>query len=347
MLFSKKSVPKKILFICKQNESYSTGSYTGYTKKWSGLFNSTRFIVESLQSQKVQAKIVQVIDNNSIDKEVTNYKPDIVVIEALWVVPEKFAVLKKLHPKVDWFVHMHSGVPFLAQEGIAMDWLYRYSNIYGVGVIANSQDTANAFKLFIPKNKLIYLPNIYLSAPQSPVSNVGKKVINIGCFGAIRPLKNQLLQALAAIQFAEEQGLPLRFHMNVTRVEAGGNPVLANIKALFSNIKNAELVEHPWMEPTDFLTLLHNEIDLGMQVSLSETWNVVSSDYVTAGLPVVASKEVYWLSEFSTVKSNSIQDIVETMYTVWNNPLLTKLNQFHLSNSSKQAQKLWFNFVSN
>ena len=35
-----------------------------------------------------------VVDNNGIDKEITEYKPTHVFIEGLWVVPEKFDVLK-------------------------------------------------------------------------------------------------------------------------------------------------------------------------------------------------------------------------------------------------------------
>ena len=62
-----------------------------------------------------------------------------------------------------------------------------------------------------------------------------KSTIDIGAYGAIRPLKNQLLQALAAIKFAESIGKTLRFHINITRIENNGDPVLKNLRNLFSN----------------------------------------------------------------------------------------------------------------
>jgi hypothetical protein len=41
-----------------------------------------------------ESNIVVVLDNNEIDKYVTKYKPTHVIIEALWVVPTKFHILK-------------------------------------------------------------------------------------------------------------------------------------------------------------------------------------------------------------------------------------------------------------
>lgn len=53
-----------------------------------------------LNRNGIESKVVVVIDNNCIDKEVTAFKPTHAIIEGLWVVPEKFDVLKKLHPTI-------------------------------------------------------------------------------------------------------------------------------------------------------------------------------------------------------------------------------------------------------
>lgn len=158
----------KILFILKKNEIY--GSSLIYTRRSSGLFNSTRFIIEAMRAKGIDAHIIEVSDNNDIDRAVTKYRPDFVVIEALWVVPEKFPVLMDLHPGVDWFIHLHSDMPFLAIEGIAMDWIIRCATM-GVGIIANSVESFEALKPIVPDEMLFYLPNVYLSHPQSPVSH--------------------------------------------------------------------------------------------------------------------------------------------------------------------------------
>lgn len=332
----------KILFICKKNETYG---FTTYTRRSSGLFNSTRFIAEGLRDRDVDAHIVEVIDNNCIDREVSKYRPDIVIIEALWVVPEKFEILKRFHPKVKWFIHMHSGFPFLAQEGIAMEWVFKCAK-QGIKIIANSPESYEAYIPLIGQENLVFLPNVYITDPEEPVYHWPySQWINVGCFGAVRPMKNHLLQAMAAIQFARDKGKKLLFHFNVSRIEVGGNPVLKNLIHLFAELPDAQLVECPWMEPDEFIDYLNENIDIGMQVSMTETFNVVTADYVTAGLPIVVSKEVAWASKFCMAKDDDITDIVSKMHRVYGKRWLVTWNQILLNRNSQWAQRLWFAFV--
>ena len=71
----------------------------------------------------IVASFVQVVDNNDIDREIVKFQPTVVIIEAFWVVPDKFDILKILHPKVVLVVRNHSEIPFLANEGVAFEWL--------------------------------------------------------------------------------------------------------------------------------------------------------------------------------------------------------------------------------
>lgn len=331
----------RILFIVKKNQNYD---FQCYTRKSSGLFNSTRFIVEGLAARGIHASIVEVIDNNCIDREVTKFKPNIVVIEALWVVPEKFPILKRLHPKVKWVCHLHSHMPFLALEGNSIDWIIQYAK-QEIGLIANSVESYQALRAILNADQIIYLPNVYISEPRKFRGIKSDTHVNIGCFGAIRPLKNQLLQALAAIEFANEIGKKLRFFINGTRIETGGHPVLKNLRALFNGTKGTELIQVKWCEPEEFLDLLQNEIDIGMQVSLTETFNVVSADYVTAGIPIVVSNEVKWASDWNKAEVDSVPDIVRIMHRVYGYNLLVRWNQKLLKSFSEDAQEDWYNWV--
>ena len=332
----------KIQFILKRNEVYS---FVSYTRRSSGLWNSTRFIIETLNKiPGIKAEIVEVTDNNDIDREISRFKPDVVVIEALWVVPSKFPILARLHPKVKWYVHLHSHMPFLALEGIAMEWIVAYAK-QGIGLIANSKESYEALSTILSRRELLYLPNVYLGEMRRVVNRSEKeKVIDIGCFGAMRPLKNHLLQALAAIEFARKKGKYLQFHINGSRTETGGEPVLKNLRSLFADGRMGRLIEHPWMEPEEFLDLLHNSIDIGMQVSLTETFNVVSADYVTAGVPVVASKEVSWISRCSQAPDNSVPSILRAMDRAYRSRILPAWNQILLERYSARAQQMWINF---
>jgi hypothetical protein len=329
----------RILFILKKNECYS---FVSYCRKSSGLYNSTRFIVQSLIESDIDAKIVEVIDNNDIDREVSLFKPDVVIIEALWVVPSKFLILKELHPKVKWFCHLHSNIPFLALEGIATEWILNYAEL-NIGIITNSIESYKALATILWESDLKYLPNIYLGDMEKPRILKKDAIIDIGCFGAIRPMKNHLLQALAAIEFSINKGKILNFHINSSRLETGGEPILKNLRNLL-NGWNGKLIEHPWMEEDEFLNLLNTTIDIGMQVSLTETFNVVCADYVMSGIPVVTSKEVPWVSCFNKALDNSVPSMIKVMNSVYESKFLIKRNQKLLKKYSKKAQEMWLNF---
>jgi hypothetical protein len=80
----------RVLFVCKQRiDSYGTPI---------GLINSATFAARTLKNNGIEARVVSVVDNSFIDREVHAYKPTHVIIEALWVTPIKFYELLPLHP---------------------------------------------------------------------------------------------------------------------------------------------------------------------------------------------------------------------------------------------------------
>lgn len=331
----------RIQFIVKKNTCYG---FETYTRRSAGLFNSTRFIVEALAERGVHAEIIEVSDNNCIDRNLARFKPDICVIEALWVVPEKFDVLQRLHPRVNFWVHLHSNMPFLALEGMSMGWIYAYAQ-RGIRLISNSVESYKALLPLVGEESMVHLQNVYRSEALPPVRHGEKDHIDVGCFGAVRPMKNHLLQALAAIKFARERNKKLRFHINSSRVETGGQPVLKNLVELFDVTRGTELVKSKWNEPEEFIDYLHSTIDIGMQVSLTETFNVVSADYVTAGVPVVASPEVRWLSSFNHADPHDIDDIVQKMGRVMDGWALVKWNQTLLKWHERESGEAWYHWV--
>ncbi len=329
-------VVKRILFILKKHENYGMYSYSG---RASGLRHSAEFVSQMLESQGMISEVVIVDDNNDIDREVSKFKPDVAIIEALWVVPEKFDVLKKLHPSVKWIVRVHSELPFLASEGIAIDWLRGYVS-RGVLVAPNSQKTFLDFQAL--HLQPVYLPNFY---PNNALAS--KKLRNVpgelqvGCFGAIRPLKNQLSQAVAAIRFADEFRLNLFFHINSSRIEDNASSILKNLRSLFSQGPH-RLVEHSWQEHEQFLELL-DEMDIALSVSFSETFSIVTADAVSRQVPVVTSPEVIWADPNIQANPTDTEDITEKMeyalaHSVKNS--LTGLKKF-----STLSEGIWLNFL--
>ncbi len=341
----------RVLFIAKRADyNYSGGDPNRVT----GLKLSAGMCVQVLNAAGIPAKLVIVIDNNDIDREVKAYKPTDVIIEALWVVPSKFAVLSKLHPKVKWIIRVHSEIPFLAMEGISIEWLLDYVKYDNVFVSGNSPNLNAAIKNILLSayespnlvdEKNIYLPNCYVADDVPPRRTLPRKRLHIGCFGAVRPMKNQLMQAIAAMTYAESLGLPLVFHMNGTRLETGGSPVLKNIVALFDASPHHHLKLHPWLNHAEFLKLVAT-LHIGMQVSLSESFNIVTADCVTVGVPALVSPAIYWMPRRFMADPTNLADIVDKLGDVHGSEgwwLFRDLAQRALRRQAAYAANIWIN----
>jgi hypothetical protein len=332
----------RVLFILKIRET-SGGGYGNYFS--SGLYWSAKFVSDILEQEGVDSHLVQVTDNNDIDREVSKFKPDVVVIEALWVVPEKFEILRKLHPSVIWVVRIHSNVPFLANEGIAIDWIKGYDE-QGITVAVNEKRALSDINTVLGTSGLeaLYLPNYYPVKNKTALVHDGD-FLNVACYGAIRPMKNQLIQAIAAIRFAESINKKLRFHINGTRVEMGGNTVLDNLRALFENTDHV-LVEDSWMNHHEFLHRLRH-MDLGMQVSLSETFSIVTADMVSVGLPIVVSHEIDWAVISSKANPTDSHSIVSALKLAYSFPGFNiSFNRHGLKKYSRKSKNIWLDFLS-
>jgi hypothetical protein len=315
----------------------------------SGLFNSATFVTNFLRKQKFDSALTPVKDSNEIDKVVTQFNPDIVVIEALWVPPGKFEELFNIarHKKRTWIVRIHSKAPFLANEGLATRWIRQYTQIDfpHVYIAPNTDELTQQLSSVYPDGKFICLPNIYEIEKFPKKKRVkNDQWIDIGCFGAIRPMKNNYQQALAAIAFAQNAGKRLRFHVNGTRVEQKGESVIRNLRELFTDSPH-ELVEHYWYKHNEFLSEI-SRMDLGMQVSFSESFNIVTADFVTAGVPIVASDDIEWMPSLTKTSPTSNLGMIKRLkFLNSNRMLIVFLQKASLWIYNLKAKSAWLNFV--
>jgi hypothetical protein len=345
----------KLLFILKKREDYNaiTHSHIGMS---TGLYNSASFVKDMLNEYGVESKLVVVHDNNDIDREVTKYRPTHVIIEALWVVPTKFPILEKLHPTVQWIIRLHSEMPFMAGEGMAMDWLGDYSLCKNVTVACNAPRMFVEVKDYLrikndwtedeASERVIYLPNYYPNVYEPKRFDKSKPHLDIGCFGAIRPLKNHLVQAHAAIKFAESIGKKLHFHVNSGRIEMKGEPVVNNLRALFAQLyhKGHRLHNHQWTPREDFLGLCAS-MDIGMQCTFSETFNIVGADFISQGVPIITSSEIPWYTKIFVSDPTSSSDIIRNLCKTYRFPNMNVLlHQHNLSKYINKTVAIWCDY---
>jgi hypothetical protein len=235
-----------------------------------------------------------------------------------------------------------------------MDWLGDYSTFQNVIIGVNAPRMKREIAMYLKhKNnwtdahtnaKVIYLPNYYPQDFKHKTFDKKKDTVDVACFGAVRPLKNHLVQAFAAIDFAEQIGKKLRFHINAGRIEMQGGPVINNMKGLFQQIhgRGHELVNHQWRPREQFLELCA-EMDIGMQVSFSETFNIVSADMVSQGVPFIGtSEEIPWAIDMFCANPVNTEDIVKKLKLAYRLPRLNVwANQLSLKQYTKNTAKIW------
>jgi len=326
----------KLLFILKTNETSGGGSISK-----SGLTNAARFVVDEINKfQDVTASIVQVKDQNKVFEQIAQHFPDIVIIEAVWIVPEKLQELIDKFPHTRFIIRIHSRIPFIAMEGNVVGWIKEYARISEVSF--NNKQTSQDMQRIGINN--IYLPNIYPKFEYRECEPQKRKNhYKIGCFGSIRPFKNQLAQAWAAILFANKRNATVHFYVNSTGIEQNGEPVLKNIRALFENTRH-RLIETSWLDHDDFVNLI-KQMDACMQVSYTESFNLVTADTILAHVPVVVSDQIDWLS-CPKANPNNESDIAEVLeYVIDHNMenVEDNIKDLHIYNGN--ANTIWFRFL--
>lgn len=325
----------RVLFILKRNQGSGGANHTS-----SGLKNSAKYVVDMLIEEYIAyAELVQVFDGNGIDREVYLFQPDIVVLEAIWCPPSKLLELSRLWPKVQWVVRIHSEIPFLANEGLAIEWIDRYLDIRNVVIASNSPRGARDLAQF----KAIFLPNYYpLNMPTFPKQKSNS--LRVGCFGAIRPMKNQLAQAFAAIAYAKAHHyLALEFYVNSTRCEQGGEQVYKNLRALFAaQPPGYRLIPLGWAQRDQFRRVV-SDMDVSLNVSLSETYCITAADAASQHIPIVVSREVPWASDSICADPNDISDISSKMGVAlgWRRNFITHGNFHGLHIYNRQSIREW------
>lgn len=338
----------KILFVLKDRFYNKTN-----TKSY-GLINSSKQVAKYLESIGYDCKVVQVIDGNYIDREIHEFKPDVVIIEALWVTGEKMKELIEIkrYKHIKWVIRIHSDIGFLSAETQALQYVNDYISLKKENLFISCNNYA--FNLNLSKSmnwEYVYLPNIIDLKYHKHKHSDYSSYIDIASFGSLRILKNQCYQAMCAMEAANKLGKRLRFHITV---DVGMNeqnnryPVIRNLEELFENSYH-ELVKHYWLENDEFHHLI-KKMDLGLQLSYTESFNIVTADFVNHGVPIIVSDAIRWMPWFlktSTVEYiKTIKKIIR-IYKWRNCKILGWWSRRNLIIYNETAKIEWIKFLNN
>ena len=92
--------------------------------------------------------------------------------------------------------------------------------------------------------------------------------------------------------------------------------------------------------------MICSTIDIGLQVSFTETFNIVSADLVSNGVPILGSSEIPWINVLYVANPVDVENIVSKIEYVYNNCVKNVIeNQESLLEYTKETIKVWNNYI--
>ena len=123
-----------------------------------------------------------------------------------------------------------------------------------------------------------------------------------------------------------------------------GGTIMKNLRALFDNNPLGELVEDSWITHDDFKNKL-KKMNVVLQVSYTETFNIVGADTVSVGVPLVSSEELQWHDSRFQADFNCLEDIVEKLKTALERPHSPIYAKYLIQKHVKEVPEIWKNVL--
>lgn len=268
----------------------------------------------------IDATVFPVRHNIDIVKAIVSYQSETgyplthTVISAPWISCRDIVEIVKYFPMIQFVIVSHSNVGFLQADPQGIHLLRDYVELSrkydNLSVGGNSAKFVRWLGEAYEEHAVL-LPNMYpVCGGLDFTCPAESPVIKIGSFGAIRPLKNQITAAAAAMIISDRLDMPVEFHLSAGREEGGGNIVLNAIQQMTRDIPNFSLVLDGWRGWLEFKELVA-DMDLLIHPSYTESFNIVSADGVSQGVPVVGSEAIYWLPQDWRADSDDAVRIAE------------------------------------
>jgi hypothetical protein len=235
-----------------------------------------------------------------------------VLVSAPWIPTEDLARLCNLYPDIHFAICSHSNAGFLQADpnGVKLlrEGLELQTSRPNFRVAANSQKFAHWMERAYFR-RVTLLPNIYWIENEPARRRwIPGHVLRIGIFGAVRPLKNALSSVGASIEIANRLNTNTEVWICAGRLEGGGDVVLNSIRAMVKGLMNIGLVEKEWETWPRFRETVRH-MHLLLQVSYTETFNMVTADGIAEGVPSVVSEAIEWVPKRWKAEVDDVNDI--------------------------------------
>jgi hypothetical protein len=305
-----------------------------------------------LEQQGINVCVYPVRDNidivYAIDKYNENHSERLthVVISAPWLSVYDLKNLILNFSDIHFVILSHSNVGFLQADPYGVELFRKYAQLSkeykNLQVGGNSIRFVEWFATAY-KEKAVLLPNLY------PVQRVKGKIwdgvsaLKIGAFGAIRPEKNFMTAAAAALVIHSILNVPMELHMS-TGGEGCQSTTLPAISQMMNGISDVFLVKHDWDNWDKFIKLIE-KMDLLIQVSYTESFNMITADGISVGVPSVVSPVIFWAPDLWKADADNAIDVAKVGIDLLINPK-DYIGSDALLKHNQDSLKYWLQFLS-
>lgn len=267
-----------------------------------GLGVSALNTAKVLRANQVNADVWAILGARDIQTKIdadskNGNRPSHVVISAPFIPTLDLQNLVFSNSDIQFALTCHSNVGFLNGDphGLQLfrDALNLEKGSLNFCAAGNSKRFCN-WILDAYGNPCTYLPNLYFLERNFPVSRplFNGGILRIGVFGAIRPLKNLMTAGASILEIANNLHVDTEMHVSAGRVEGGGT-VLQSLEAMFKNVPGVKLVFNSWQQWPVFRRTIRS-MHLLMQISYTESFNMVTADGAAESIPSVVSEAIDW-----------------------------------------------------
>lgn len=224
------------------------------------------------------------------------------IISAAWITTNDMRALIQTFPFVEFYVNSHSNVGFLQADPNALKLLREYADLEQGSQNFHVAGNSKKFVVWMKQayhTVCSYLPNMYY-IDKIPTLNrpsyVEGSTLRVGIFGAVRPQKNVITAAGAALELRNMLNADTELYISGGRHEGGGVTIVNAVKQMIQGIPGIKLIEYNWNSWSQFRDVVRN-MNLLLQMSYTESFNMVTADGIAEGVPSVVSEAIDWVPE--------------------------------------------------
>lgn len=324
-----------------------------------GLGVSAHLTAKYLNRYGIRTQVQKLALPTDVDKmlqqQIANGTPAThVVVAAPWIPSDEYGNLCAKYPFVHFAMNCHSNLGFLQADATGAK-LFREALEMEQGTM-NFHAAANCTRFAdwvqsAYRRPCAYLPNLYyldpLDDPSRPSWIQTGGVLRIGIFGAARAQKNIMTAVGAAIEISSILKAQTEIWVSTEREDDWtARGIMSAVRALTDNLPLVRLVPAPWASWPKFRQIVAS-MHLCLQVSYTESFNLVTADCASEGIPVVVSSAIDWAPPAWFAEVDDTQDVTSVGISLLNNPIAARQGLTALRRHNSLGAIAWENWLTN